>query len=134
MAPIRALTRSFSFRLQKRIPQGIQFERKKDFDDQGIVYWIATNGLRQVWENPHITGRIIITASSIEKARVSLRRNITCLTPLPQGSVQDLMSRTPTELWTKDVPASWFNIDFGPRRAVIPTSYTLRHGANYRVR
>ncbi len=31
------------------------------------------------------------------------------------------------------MPASWFNIDLGPHRAVVPTHYTLRHGANYRA-
>ena len=32
-----------------------------------------------------------------------------------------------------DVPSSWFALDLGDGRSVIPTSYTLRHGANYRA-
>jgi len=103
-------------RLQRRIPQGIQFEYKSDFDDQGILYWLATCGRRQPWENPHLTGKVIVSASSIEK-----------------GAPHDMLLRTPTELWTKDVPASWFSIDLGPTRAVVPTHYTIRHGANYKA-
>ena len=36
-----------------------------------------------------------------------------------------------TELWTKDVPASWFCIDLGEKRKANPTYYTLVHGGNY---
>jgi hypothetical protein len=36
-------------------------------------------------------------------------------------------------IFEQDVPASWFMIDLGPGRSVIPTFYTLRHGGNYRA-
>ena len=68
------------------------------------------------WRNPHYTKRICVSASSIEK-----------------GDYRELAGLAPTELWTKDVPASWFMIDLGPGRSVIPTFYTLRHGGNYRA-
>jgi len=105
-----------NMRLCKRIPQGIQFEYKSDFDDQGIIYWIATDCRRSLWDNPHAKGKVIVTVSSLEK-----------------GTVLDFVSRTPTELWTKDVPASWLSIDLGKNRAVVPNFYTLRHGANYKA-
>lgn len=41
------------------------------------------------------------------------------------GNPPDLVSRDPSELWTKDVPASWFTIDL-MKRTVLPTHYTLR--------
>src|SRR3990167_885965 len=51
---------------------------------------------------------------------------------MEKGQEYNLVSQTPTELWTKDVPASWFCIDLGENRTVLPTHYTLRHGGNYR--
>jgi hypothetical protein len=39
----------------------------------------------------------------------------------------DLVSLTPSELWTKPVPASWFCVDFKTRR-IRPHHYSLRHG------
>lgn len=77
------------------------FEYESDFDDRGIIHYIATNGGTEKWQNPHVTGRVVISASSIEV-----------------GSVADLVSKTPTELWTKDVPgiethtSCWPNFSF----------------------
>jgi len=99
-------------RLQRRI-SCTTFEYKFDFDDRGIVHYLCsraemTNNLKM----PAIT----VTSSSIE-----------------MGNVQTLLQKTPADLWTKDVPASWFALDFGRNRAVAPTHYTLRHGGNYRA-
>ena len=58
---------------------------------------------------------MIVTASSIAK-----------------GETKDLLSQTPSELWTDDVPASWFCIDLGDNRTILTTHYTLRHGGNYK--
>lgn len=44
----------------------------------------------------------------------------------------ELVGLTPSELWTKDVPSSWFCVDFGPNSRVKPTTYSLRHGGNYK--
>ena len=92
------------------------FEFQSDFDNRGILYYLATNGGTEKWTNPHLINRVKVTASSIEV-----------------GKEWEILNATPSELWTKDVPASWFTIDFGPNRAVIPTDYSLRHGGNYRA-
>jgi hypothetical protein len=102
-------------RNQKRISCS-SFEYQTDFDDRGIIHYIATQGNSEPYKNPHITGKIKVTSSSIEV-----------------GNAPDLLNKSPAELWTKDVPASWFTIDFGNNRAVFPTFYTLRHGGNYRA-
>ena len=108
-------------RLQKRESQGITFEYplyRKQTDTslaKGILYWLATKGGRSEKENPHKTGRVTVSASSVEK-----------------GEPMELVGvGTPSELWTKDVPSSWFCLDFGSLR-VRPTTYSLRHGGNYR--
>jgi len=58
-------------------------------------------------------GYIKVSASSIER-----------------GSEKYLLDPEENELWTCDVPSSWFCIDL-QQWSVIPTSYTLRHGGNY---
>jgi len=109
-------------RLAQRRREGIFFKYNPKDDDlgllesKGIINWIATSGGRSEWQNPHLTKKIIVTPSSIEK-----------------GDPKHLVARTPSELWTKDVPASWLMIDLGARRRVLPNFYTLRHGGNYRA-
>jgi hypothetical protein len=63
------------------------------------------------WVNPHEKQEIHVTASSIEK-----------------GSPHHLVDHEPSELWSKDVPASWFCVNLGAKRTVSPTYYTVRHG------
>ncbi len=104
-------------RLKPRKTFGVMFdynEAKGQF--HGIMWHIATAKGAEEWRNPHYTKRVCVSASSIEK-----------------GDYRELAGLTPTELWTKDVPASWFMVDLGPGRSVIPTFYTLRHGGNYRA-
>lgn len=45
-----------SLRNQKRITC-LTFEYKYDFDDRGILHYIATSGDTEKWQNPHNTGR-----------------------------------------------------------------------------
>jgi len=53
----------------------------------------------ELWKNPHAAGMLRVTASSIEK-----------------GDPVKLVSQKPSELWSGDVPASWFAIDLGANR------------------
>ena len=66
--------------------------------------------------NAHDAKKLTVSASSISK-----------------GEVSQLVAFEHTELWTNDVPASWMMIDFGPKRSVVPTYYTIRHGGKYRA-
>jgi hypothetical protein len=50
-----------------------------------------------------------------------------------KGILADLLSTRENELWSNDVPASWFCLDFGVGRSLVATSYVLRHGGNYRA-
>jgi ankyrin repeat protein len=108
-------------RLQKRRVYGINFPFRPERQhvgprSYGILAWIATKGHTMAWRNPHESGRVRVTVSSIEK-----------------GAPHELVGATPTELWTKDVPASWFCVDVGSQRRVGPTFYSVRHGGNYRA-
>ena len=111
------LTGPGSERLKPRKTFGVVFDynpAKSQF--HGIMWHIATAKGAEEWRNPYYTKRACVSASSIEK-----------------GDYRELAGLTPTELWTKDVPASWFMVDLGPGRSVICTYYTLRHGGNYRA-
>jgi hypothetical protein len=108
-----------SERLKPRKTFGVMFdynEAKGKQQFHGIMWHIATAKGAEEWRNPHYTKRVCVSASSIEK-----------------GDFRELVGLTPSELWTKDVPASWFMVDLGPGRSVICTFYTLRHGGNYRA-
>mmetsp|Transcript_1771 Transcript_1771/g.5488 ORF Transcript_1771/g.5488 Transcript_1771/m.5488 type:complete len:711 (-) Transcript_1771:2253-4385(-) len=102
-------------RFSRRMAHGMRFEFKYHGDKNGVIYWIATRKGARAWENPHRLGEIVVRASSIEK-----------------GDPVELVGWLPTELWTKDVPASWFSIDLGHNRSVVPTHYSLRHGSKYK--
>lgn len=107
--------------LQPRKNLGLSFKYKSQYrredlkNCKGILHWLATDHGRQERRNPHGTGDVKVTASSVEK-----------------GNPEELVGAQPCELWTKDVPSSWFSLDFGTRRVKV-TSYSLRHGGNYRA-
>jgi hypothetical protein len=65
--------------------------------------------------NPNLNTLEQVLTSSIEK-----------------GNPIDLVGRKSKELWTKDVPSSWFAIDLGPNRTVVPSYYSLQHGGSYK--
>ena len=60
------------------------FEYKKDFDENGVLFHLATNGGKSEWKNPSLTGSIKLGCSSIEK-----------------GKVHHIVDREPNECWTK---------------------------------
>eukprot|EP01096_Ripella_sp_DP13-Kostka_P014564 TRINITY_DN6624_c0_g1_i1.p1 TRINITY_DN6624_c0_g1~~TRINITY_DN6624_c0_g1_i1.p1 ORF type:complete len:228 (-),score=65.59 TRINITY_DN6624_c0_g1_i1:109-702(-) len=110
-------------RLQKRPIRGLVFDYKPQSlssgsieDHKGVVHWLSTHYGRMARENPHTCGRLLVTSSSVEK-----------------GHERNLVDAKPSELWTSDVPSSWFCIDLGPNRKIVPTAYSLRHGGNYRA-
>lgn len=49
---------------------------------------------------------------------------------LARGLLSDFVSRTRAYCWTKNEPNSWFAVDFGEGRLIIPTHYTLRYASN----
>ena len=93
----------------------ISLEYSSSLQRKGVLYWLATACGAKEYENPHVSGLIEVTCSSLEK-----------------GSVHDLVSYLPVELWTKSVPSSWFCVDLGKTRRLALTHYTLRHGGNYK--
>lgn len=101
-----------------RDPKYQTFKHSHDFDENGIIYFIGTNGkTSSEWVNPAQYGLVTVTSSD--------GRN------LPYGRVEDILSRDSSALncHTNDDKRSWFSIDLG--MYVIPTAYTLRHARGY---
>ncbi|XP_055540059.1 E3 ubiquitin-protein ligase Ufd4 isoform X3 [Wyeomyia smithii] len=96
---------------------GVQFKHQHDFDENGIVYYIGTNGKSTEWVNPAQYGLVTVTSSEGKQ--------------LPYGKLEDILSRDSVSVncHTKDNKKSWFAIDLG--MYVIPTAYTLRHARGY---
>ena len=78
-------------RILRRLANGIEFEYVHDFDGQGIIHWIATNYNKERWSNPHLDHALHVSMSSVER-----------------GAPHELCVLEPQELWTSDVPASWY--------------------------
>jgi len=110
-APMRSPPSTSRLQPRPRVP--ISIEHKEE-QYEGIVHWIATNCGRETRQDPATRG-VIVKASSVDK-----------------GEPADLIRKNDNgvEMWTKDIPSSYFTIDFGPGRQIIPTCYTLVH-CNY---
>lgn len=96
----------------------MKFKHYYDFDKNGILYWIGTNGKTSVdWVNPGQYGLMLVQSSD--------GRN------LPYGQVEDILSRDSVAIncHTNDDSKAWFSVDLG--LWIIPTDYTLRHARGY---
>ncbi|XP_038107081.1 E3 ubiquitin-protein ligase Ufd4 isoform X3 [Culex quinquefasciatus] len=94
-----------------------QFKHQHDFDENGIIYFIGTNGKSTEWVNPAQYGLVTVTSSEGKQ--------------LPYGKLEDILSRDSVSVncHTKDNKKSWFAIDLG--MFIVPTAYTLRHARGY---
>ncbi|KAI8478850.1 E3 ubiquitin-protein ligase HTD1, partial [Branchiostoma belcheri] len=109
---------TFSYIRRLKEGQTFTFKHVKDFDENGIIYWIGTNGKTAFeWVNPAQYGLVVVTSSEGKN--------------LPYGRLEDILSRDSSALncHTNDDKKAWFAIDLGVW--VIPTGYTLRHARGY---
>lgn len=109
---------TFQFLKKLKDPKHQSFRHHHDFDENGIIYFIGTNGKTcPEWVNPGQYGLVSISSSD--------GRN------LPYGRLEDILSRDTSALncHTNDDKRSWFAIDLG--LYVIPSCYTLRHARGY---
>lgn len=95
----------------------LEFTYQYDFDENGIMYWIGTNGKKcSEWVNPATANLVYITSNEQN---------------LPFGRLKDILSRDVNAIncHTNDNKKAWFTIDLG--LWIIPTAYTLRHSRGY---
>ena len=95
--------------------RGYHLSYKHNFDDNGVLYWIATRGHTTLYENPHTTGLVVASMSSIYK-----------------GKVDAVVGRSiePAPVYTENALNSWIKVDLGPDRLLLADNYTILHGAS----
>lgn len=69
----------FLKKLAAELPAGMQFKHQSDFDANGLIYFIGSNGRTAEWVNPAQYG--LVTVSSSEGKQ------------LPYGKLEDILSR-----------------------------------------
>ena len=109
---------TFSFIKKIRENAPLTFSHHQDFDENGILYWIGTNGRTAYeWVNPAQYHLVVVTSSEGRS--------------LPYGKLEDILSResAPLNCHTNDDKRAWFALDLG--MWVVPTAYTLRHARGY---
>lgn len=110
---------SFEFmKYFKENNEPLVFTYEQDFDENGIIYWLGTNGKTvKDWVNPARHNIVNVSASEGRS--------------LPYGRLEDVISRDSAAVncHTNDDKSAWFMIDLGVN--VIPTAYTLRHSRGY---
>ncbi|XP_047508837.1 E3 ubiquitin-protein ligase HECTD1 isoform X4 [Pieris napi] len=108
-------TYNFVQRIKSEAP--INFTYDHDFDDNGIIYFIGSNGGTCEWVNPGAHALVSVWSSDGRQ--------------LPYGRAEDVLSRSPEPLnvHTNDDRRAFIALDLGLN--VIPTAYTLRHARGY---
>lgn len=88
-----------------------------DFDDNGLLYWIGTNGkTKSEWFNPSAHNLIRISLNDGQRSMAA-------------GQVDDLVGRTATNSHTTDDKRCWIVIDLGV--FIVPSHYTLRYSKGF---
>jgi hypothetical protein len=74
------------------------------------LFYLGSLGKISSWRNPHEIGQIKVFASSIGK-----------------GKISDFVGRELVNLRTMNEPLSYFGVDLGEDRFLIPTAYSIRN-------
>ena len=87
-----------------------------DFDENGLFFFLGTEGRKKMWQNPHLVGQVQAFASSIGF-----------------GSIHDLIGRKCVNLRSLNEPFSFFGVDIGEGRKLLPSCYTImnRNASTY---
>ena len=97
------------------VAAGITFTHVSDFDTNGVLYHLATEGGARPYANPHAAGRVVASMSSVHE---------------PYGSADLFVQHAhprPVQNFTEDTAGSWMAVDLGEGRALRVGRYTLRH-------
>ena len=86
------------------------FKYTYDFDENGALYYIGTLGKKQIYCNPHELNLVTAFASSLSK-----------------GEISDFVGRNLVNLRTENEEFSFFGVDLGQNRKLIPKAYSIRN-------
>ena len=99
----------FRNQLIMSVPKPV-FKYTYDFDENGALYFLGTKGKRHQYRNPHEINMVKAFASSISK-----------------GQVSDFVGRNLVNLRTENEENSFFGVDLGKNRTLVPSAYSLRN-------
>ena len=99
----------FRNQLIMSVPKPI-FKYTYDFDENGALYFLGTKGKRQQYRNPHEINMVKAFASSVSK-----------------GQVSDFVGRNLVNLRTENEENSFFGVDLGSNRTLVPSAYSIRN-------
>ena len=94
---------------------GTELRFQSPFDQNGVLHHIGTAGGQREYQNPHNTGDVVASMSSIGKGS-------------PAHFVQDTHAK-PVNNFTCNQPSSWMAVDLLNRR-LVPSHYALRSDIN----
>jgi hypothetical protein len=92
-----------------------EFKHTFDFDNNGILYYLASAGGTRPWANPADQGLVTITSSSLMG---------------DSAPINSFVGADVVRCVTRPQPDSWFAIDF-KEKSVRATAYTLRHYSSW---
>jgi len=87
-----------------------EFSYNYDFDQNGVFYFLGTVGKSTSYKNPHITKQAKAFYSSLGK-----------------GNISNFIGRELENLRTLNEPYSFFGVDIGEERYLIPSAYTIKN-------
>ena len=100
--------------------KGQLFQYDKNYDQNGILYWLGTNNHTEKYENPCLKGLV-----KLDSSKVGI------------GKIEDMVDRREETNsyqyngWSGPMIGreknAWFTIDFGENLKIMPTCYTLQH-------
>ena len=86
------------------------FKYEYDFDENGVFFHLGTMGKLSPYRNPHEIGQVKVFASSLGK-----------------GQLGDFVGRNLVNLRTLNEENSFFGVDLGEERFLIPSAYSIRN-------
>lgn len=87
-----------------------EFVYEYDMDELGALYYLGSFAKKRLWQNPNNIGQVVAFASSVGA-----------------GAVEDFVGRTVTGCRTLNEAYSYFGVDLGNGRKLLPTCYTIRN-------
>lgn len=89
-----------------------ELEYEAPFDENGVLYWIGTQGGEREYSNPHMTGQVQVQMSCkwyASNAAIYVENKLESLPAYDESQ-----------------PCSWVEVDLGKERQLVPNYYCLR--------
>jgi len=106
---------SYGTRPKPRRGKGVDFRFESAFDTNGILHHIGTRGGTAAYGNPHESGEVVASSSSVRKGAA-------------KHFVQRVHAASLTDIsnCTENQPQSWMAVDLGEGRSLVVDHYCLR--------